>query len=159
MYAIRRELYWKYPVGETIQDDILMTLKVISAGYDFVYDTRAFSHEEPTASNDEWKRKRIQVSNLGTLRYVKEFLNPFAGFTAFALWSHKILRWFSPHLLILVIISNMFLLNCSPIFILSIYSIAVVIFDGNSWLHFQQIGDQVFGCFCFTIFTVPWEHF
>lgn len=126
MYAIRRELYWKYPVGETIQDDILMTLKVISAGYDFTYDTRAFSHEEPTASNeDEFKRKmRIQVSNLGTLRYVKEFLNPFAGFTAFALWSHKILRWFSPHLLILVIISNMFLLNCSPIFILSIYSIA-----------------------------------
>jgi cellulose synthase/poly-beta-1,6-N-acetylglucosamine synthase-like glycosyltransferase len=129
MYAIRRELYWKYPVGETIQDDILMTLKVISAGYDFTYDTKAFSHEEPTATNEaEFKRKkRIQVSNLGTLRYVREFLNPFSSFTAFALWSHKILRWFSPHLLIIAIVSNLFLLDYSPIFMLSIYLIAASI--------------------------------
>ncbi len=125
MYGIRRELYWKYPLGETIQDDLLMTLKVISAGYDFTYDTTAFSYEEPTATNeDEFKRKkRIQVGNLGALKYVKEFLNPFSGFTAFALWSHKILRWFSPHLLILVIVTNLFLLDYSPFFMFSIYMI------------------------------------
>ncbi|MBK8663375.1 MAG: glycosyltransferase [Ignavibacteriales bacterium] len=144
MYAIRRELYWKYPVGETIQDDILMTLKVISAGFDFTYDTSAFSHEEPTATNeDEFKRKkRIQVSNLGTLRYVKEFLNPFAGFTAFALWSHKILRWFSPHLLLLVIFCNLFLLDYSSFFMLSIYSIAATINLAVLGYFFNAVGQR-----------------
>lgn len=142
MYAIRRELYWKYPVGETIQDDILMTLKVIAAGFDFTYDTSAFSHEEPTATNeDEFKRKkRIQLSNLGTLRYVKEFLNPFAGFTAFALWSHKILRWFSPHLLILVILTNLFLLDYSPFFMLSIYVIGASINLAVLGYFFNSVG-------------------
>lgn len=146
MYAIRRELYWKYPVGETIQDDILMTLKVISAGFDFTYDTSAFSHEEPTATNeDEFKRKkRIQVSNLGTLRYVKEFLNPFSGFTAFALWSHKILRWFSPHLLILLIISNLLLLDFSPFFILSIYVIGASLNLALLGYFFNAVGLRFF---------------
>lgn len=144
MYAIRRELYWKYPVGETIQDDILMTLKVISAGYDFTYDTMAYSHEEPTATNeDEFKRKkRIQVSNLGTIRYVKEFLNPFTGFTAFALWSHKILRWFSPHLLIITIIANLFLLDYSPFFMFSIYMIAGTFNLAILGYFFNRVGQK-----------------
>jgi len=144
MYAIRRELYWKYPVGETIQDDILMTLKVISAGYDFTYDTMAYSHEEPTATNeDEFKRKkRIQVSNLGTIRYVKEFLNPFTGFTAFALWSHKILRWFSPHLLIITIIANLFLLDYSPFFMFSIYMIAGTFNMAILGYFFNRVGQK-----------------
>ena len=34
---------------------------------------------------------------------------PRHGFTAFALWSHKILRWFVPHAMVVALVANLFL--------------------------------------------------
>ncbi len=108
IYAIKRENYFIYPEGHPMNDDFVTCLKILGKGQHFKYDPEAFAHEEPSPSNeDEFKRKRrIQISNLGSLEYLKEFLFPFGSYTAFALWSHKILRWMTPFLFLFVLISS-----------------------------------------------------
>lgn len=104
IYAIRRELYFEYPEGVPLNDDFVTCMKVLGKGFKFNYDRGAFALEEPSPSNeDEFKRKkRIQISNLGSLRFLSEFWFPFRSVAAFFLWSHKILRWMTPFLLIIM---------------------------------------------------------
>ncbi len=108
IYAIRKENFFIYPEGHPMNDDFVTCLKVLGKGQHFKYDPDAFAQEEPSPSNeDEFKRKRrIQISNLGSLAYLKEFLFPFASYTAFALWSHKILRWMTPFLFLFMLLSS-----------------------------------------------------
>jgi len=45
------------------------------------------------------------------LRFLLPFLNPLKGFVSFGLWSHKVIRWFTPFLMIVVFIINVFLIG------------------------------------------------
>ncbi|MCA0387419.1 MAG: glycosyltransferase [Bacteroidetes bacterium] len=104
IYAMRKDLYFEYPEGVPLNDDFVTCMKVLGKGFKFNYDRGAFALEEPSPSNeDEFKRKkRIQISNLGSLRFLSEFWFPFRSVAAFFLWSHKILRWMTPFLLIIM---------------------------------------------------------
>lgn len=135
IYAIRRELYFEYPEGLPLNDDFVTCMKVLAKGYKFNYDRSAFALEEPSPSNeDEFKRKkRIQISNLGSLRFLSEFWFPFRNVAAFFLWSHKILRWMTPFLLIImfagVVLSSVFW-NFYSIILVAILSSLVMAFLG-----------------------------
>ena len=78
---------------------------------DFVYEKKAVAIEYTAPSLDiEYKRKvRICSSNLNTLKYLYELLSPKYGIIAPAFFFHKIIRWISPILLLILFISNLFI--------------------------------------------------
>lgn len=139
IYAIRRENYYRYTEGVPQQDDFITTLKVLTKGADFTYDRSAFANEEPSLSNEiEFKRKkRILISNLGSLRFLKEYFFPFRSFTAFAVWSHKILRWMTGTFMILMIIGAALLAAPWNLYSVFLGAIAATALTGllGGWLN------------------------
>ena len=72
-------------------------------GFRVIYARDALAYEKTSGSMiGEFKRKaRIGAQNFAGISEFLPLLGPGAGFTAFALWSHKIIRWCVPLLLIL----------------------------------------------------------
>jgi hypothetical protein len=77
-------------------------MKVRERGYRMIYEPAALAIEEiPPAVSHEWKRRvRIGAGDYQALRLCKACLSPAYGAFAWAFWSHKVLRWFTPHLLL-----------------------------------------------------------
>jgi poly-beta-1,6-N-acetyl-D-glucosamine synthase len=103
IYAIRKSLFQPLPLSRTnLSDDFLIPLKVVASGYDVVFEGDALATENASSSlKDEFRRKvRIGSANCFAVRQIASLLNPAKGFVAFGLWSHKIIRWAVPFLLI-----------------------------------------------------------
>ena len=92
-------------------DDFLIPLKVVELGYDVIYEGKAIGREFTSLNmQGEFLRKvRIGTANFNALKEIMPLLNPFKGYIAFGLWSHKIARWFVPFFLIILLISNIFI--------------------------------------------------
>ncbi|MCL4538730.1 MAG: glycosyltransferase [Bacteroidetes bacterium] len=117
VYAIRKNLFVPFATGARIADDFVLPLKIIQKGYYFVYEPAALAVEQSGDLKGEFKRKmRIGAAVIATLGSLKSLLNPFGGFLAYSLWSHKIIRWTVPILLILLLFSNLFLVSHSAFF-------------------------------------------
>ncbi|MBW7872959.1 MAG: glycosyltransferase family 2 protein [Ignavibacteria bacterium] len=119
IYAIRKEHYFRYPEGQPLNDDFVTAMKILGKGKEFVYDPAATAHEDPTPTNeDEFRRKkRILMYNLGSLKLLGEFFLPFKPYISFAFWSHKIIRWMTPLLLLIMLVSSFFLLEVMNYFL------------------------------------------
>ncbi len=112
IYAIRRELYQPLPL-DTVVDDFCIMMNVKKQGFDTIYNDQAQAYEEaaPTLSDEYGRRVRIGLGNFRALVANTWALSPFVGMVSWCFWSHKVLRWFAPHLLLAVFFSNLFLLN------------------------------------------------
>lgn len=115
IYAIRRNLFPTLPLDRQISDDLVISLLIINRGYRVLFEKKAIAVEATTRSfQDEFNRKkRIGICNFQALPLIANCLNPQKGFVSFALWSHKILRWFAPLILIVLFILNGSLLGNS----------------------------------------------
>lgn len=113
IYALRKDLFHPLPENKVIVDDFLIPLRAVIDGYDIVYDEEAIATEtvSPHLKAEFSRKTRIGAGNFNTLSEIKSLLNPSRGFVAFALWSHKIFRWFAPFFLAGAFISNLFLLD------------------------------------------------
>ncbi len=113
IYAIRKSLFRPLPSHKVVADDFLIPLKIVERGYDVVYDKDAVACEFAAPNlSAEFKRKvRIGAGNFHGLREILPLLNPIRGFVAFGLWSHKIIRWLVPFLLLAIFFSNLALLG------------------------------------------------
>ena len=102
IYAIRSSLFWKEIPSNTIIDDFVIGMKVREQNYRMVYEPRAVATEElPSQIKDEWKRRvRIGAGDFQALRLCAPCLKPSKGAFAWLFWSHKVLRWFTPHLML-----------------------------------------------------------
>jgi len=109
-YAIRKVSFSKVP-PKFFMDDFYITMNVIEQGKQIVFDKEAVCNEDvPTKSAEEFKRKvRISIGNFQNLMRYKSLLFSFNGIS-FAFWSHKVLRWLTPFLLITAFISTYFLM-------------------------------------------------
>lgn len=98
-YAIRKENFSPVPKN-FYMDDFYITLNVIEQGKEIVFDKEAICNEDvPTESQEEFKRKvRISIGNFQNLNRYNTLLWKFNGI-GFAFWSHKVLRWLTPFLL------------------------------------------------------------
>lgn len=98
VYAARRTLIRRLPVEHAIADDFMIPLRIVEQGYRVTYAPDAVASEiaEETVRGEFRRKVRIGAQNFNALRYVSGMLNPAKGFPAFALWSHKILRWLVP---------------------------------------------------------------
>jgi len=101
IYAVRRPLFPALP-GDLITDDFVIPMKVRAGGHRVIYDPEAVATEEAPASlGSEFRRRvRIGAGNWQALAQCASLLLPQKGFVAFSYWSHKVLRWATPFLLV-----------------------------------------------------------
>jgi cellulose synthase/poly-beta-1,6-N-acetylglucosamine synthase-like glycosyltransferase len=103
IYAIRPELFWDGIPPNTIVDDLVIGMKVRELGFRMLYDPEAVAREELPESHDEWGRRvRIGAGDYQALNLCRRCFSPRFGTFAWIFVSHKVLRWFTPHLLIVL---------------------------------------------------------
>lgn len=107
VYALRREHYRPIP-PDTIVDDFTISVDLIERGLRCHYDPEARATEEiPPRIGDEFRRRvRIGIGNYQALRRHIGLLSPRHGYAALAFLSHKCLRWFAPHCMVVALLAN-----------------------------------------------------
>jgi cellulose synthase/poly-beta-1,6-N-acetylglucosamine synthase-like glycosyltransferase len=118
IYSLRKKYFVWIPTEHPVVDDFYLSLKVLEQKKDFLYIKDAEA-EELTAPNlmAEFKRKiRGNANIFSTIKTIKRLLNPSFGVIAYSLWSHKLIRWFTPALLLLIFVLNIFLFTENEFF-------------------------------------------
>ena len=112
LYAMRRALFTRLPPS-TIVDDFVIALRLLDQGYRVLYEPLALASEETTEDygREFGRRARIAAGNFQSLGLVPGLLSPLRGFPAFAFWSHKVLRWCAPALMLVALAANVLLLE------------------------------------------------
>jgi cellulose synthase/poly-beta-1,6-N-acetylglucosamine synthase-like glycosyltransferase len=116
-YAVRRSLFPAIPAN-TIIEDFVVPLKIRGAGYRTPFEPKAIAIERnPVDPNAEFRRRaRIGAGNAQSISIIYPLLSPRYGMLAFALWSHKILRWLVPFAMVVALATNLALLD-RPVFV------------------------------------------
>lgn len=115
-YAIRRNLWEPLPAN-TINDDFVMSMRVIAKGFLGIYDVKSHSEEQELSSNRiDWNRRvRISKGNIQQVFYLLQLLSPRNGFRAWMFFSSKVMRIFLPWLMIMFLITSTILAFHDPI--------------------------------------------
>jgi cellulose synthase/poly-beta-1,6-N-acetylglucosamine synthase-like glycosyltransferase len=128
IYIIPRKLYT--PIDADLDSGFVAPLKLLERGYRTVYepDALAFVDRPPPNIRDEFiRRSRIALRGMRGLLHMRQLLNPFKhGFVAISLISTRLLRWVSPVFLIILFLSNLFLLDTA--FYLSTFIVQVAFY-------------------------------
>jgi cellulose synthase/poly-beta-1,6-N-acetylglucosamine synthase-like glycosyltransferase len=109
-FAVRRAAYTPAPVGFVV-DDFFISMAALRAGYQVLLNPAARATEDVgDHAAEEFRRKaRISVGNFQNLHEFKALLWPMWRGAALAFWSHKVLRWLTPHLLLLSLFATVVL--------------------------------------------------
>jgi cellulose synthase/poly-beta-1,6-N-acetylglucosamine synthase-like glycosyltransferase len=122
IYAIRRELFSL--LQPTDINDFINPLQIVNRGYVGIFEPDAISYERAAATfRQEFRRKtRIVSRSLQAVTRVAGVLNPFRNPRHwFALVSHKVLRWFAPCFMTLLLVASLALWN-SPFYRFAVLS-------------------------------------
>ncbi len=106
-YAIRKELFCS-PPSNFLVDDFYISMKVIEQGKRSINNLNALATEDVSNRlTEEFRRKvRIGTGNFQNLWQFAALLWPPTKPVAFSFFSHKVIRWFGPILLLLTAIST-----------------------------------------------------
>jgi glycosyltransferase involved in cell wall biosynthesis len=110
LYAIRRALY-PFPRPDTINDDYVIPLRIVQAGFRVAYEPAALAQEEAHEMGGFGRRVRIMAGNFEQLRELKPLLWPPRPLMLFFFLSHKAARLIVPAALIAIAIANLALLQ------------------------------------------------
>lgn len=107
LYAVRRELFVP-PPDDTVLDDMAVPMAVIRQGYRVVFDTdsMAFEHGARSAWEEFARKTRIVAGAIQFLKRGRQQIPWRAPQAVFSLLSHKVLRWLSP------LIGALFVVSC-----------------------------------------------
>ncbi len=107
LYAVRASAYT--PMHPELSADFALAGEVFEKGHRVVYGHGAISREEvnPEPKADFRMRVRVVVGTIHSLVVKRALLNPFRyGFFAVQLWSHKVLRYLAPVLLLVALAAH-----------------------------------------------------
>ncbi|MBX0289876.1 glycosyltransferase [Hymenobacter sp. HSC-4F20] len=109
-FAVRRSCYHPAP-RSFIVDDFFISMAVLQDGYQAINELDAICHEDVSDKlPEEFRRKaRISTGNFQNLVAFRHLLWPPWRGLSFAYWSHKVLRWLTPLLLLLMLLCNVVL--------------------------------------------------
>lgn len=118
IYALRRELFEPIP-DDSLVDDFIIPMRVFKKGYKIAYEPGARAFEMvPRDIRAEFRRGvRIAAGNFQNLIRLKSLLNPSRGMVSFCFWSHRVIRWHVPFLMIAAYLSNFFLVREGAVFL------------------------------------------
>lgn len=110
--ALRKSLF--EPIDpKLINDDAAVTINILRKGYRVIYNPDAVAYEEASKDliDDFFVKVRMTTGGFQTIATEFMFLlNPFKLYS-WAFLTHKILRWLVPYFLILILLSNLMLLE------------------------------------------------
>jgi cellulose synthase/poly-beta-1,6-N-acetylglucosamine synthase-like glycosyltransferase len=152
IYSVRKTAYTELPAD--IISDLVQPLQAIKKGYRVVFEDRALAYEETTQSTSEEFAMRVRVVTraMRGLLSVSDLLQPWKfAWTAFQLWSHKVLRWMVPLFLIVLLAANFLLLDLPfyrTVLALQLFFYLVAILNMLLPLHRQwkPLGIPLFFC-------------
>ena len=110
LYALRRALY-PYPAPSTINDDYVIPMRILQAGYRVAYDSSAVATEEAHEMAGFSRRVRIMTGNFQQLSELKALTRPLRPGPLFFFLSHKAGRLVVPIAMLAMLIANSFLLD------------------------------------------------
>jgi cellulose synthase/poly-beta-1,6-N-acetylglucosamine synthase-like glycosyltransferase len=124
-FAIRKEAFSVIPTNFLV-DDFYLNMQTLKKGFHCINESNAIVYEDVSNNlREEFRRKaRISAGNFQNLAHFFSLLFRFDGIS-FAFFSHKVLRWVTPFLIILLAVCSFFLLQyrtvyfCSSILFLS----------------------------------------
>jgi cellulose synthase/poly-beta-1,6-N-acetylglucosamine synthase-like glycosyltransferase len=133
IYAIRKAAFTPIPDGTILDDFAIPLLAKLRTGCMIVYDSEAVAREEtpPELGAEFLRRSRIGAGGFQSLGLLWGLLHPRWGWTAWALVSHKILRWLCPFFLLGMLASNL-MLFAHPFFRIGL--VAQLLFYLVSWV-------------------------
>jgi len=148
IYAVRKNLFKKFPGEYAVTDDLYQTLAVLNQNFNFIYGINAVAHEDISKEIiSEFRRKvRFAATNFQTILFFKSLLFNKRIFLSFALWSHKILRWFVPVMAILLFITSLLLVNYSQTYFIGLIIQACFYFSAlvGFLFHKMKLNGSVF---------------
>jgi poly-beta-1,6-N-acetyl-D-glucosamine synthase len=105
--AIRRTLFAPLPVA-TLHDDVVMPLRVASAGYRVVFEStaRAYDDRSRTAPREFRRKIRTQAAVLQTVLHSREFVGRLTPFVWWQFLSHTVFRLLVPYALAVLACTN-----------------------------------------------------
>ncbi|TWU55677.1 Poly-beta-1,6-N-acetyl-D-glucosamine synthase [Rubripirellula reticaptiva] len=107
IYALRKELFESLSAEDI--NDFLLPLKVVAKGYRGVFDSEAVCFEDaaPDFSGEFRRKRRIVNRSMRAVLKVPAAMNPFrVGWFAVQLIGHKVLRWFCPLFLVVMLTTS-----------------------------------------------------
>ncbi|MFQ5903272.1 MAG: glycosyltransferase family 2 protein, partial [Candidatus Binatia bacterium] len=110
IFAVRKDL--NEPLDPRVSNDMVLPIKIASHGYSVIYAPEAVSIEAGSAGEREELRRRSRIvawGLLGVISLVPDLLRKQRGFLLFQLFSRKLIRYFFPLLLAMILVSNSFL--------------------------------------------------
>ena len=101
LYAIQKSLWTPIPPA-TFMEDFFQTVKIIEKGGRIYFNPKALGYEDVSTSlSEEYKRKvRISIGNFQNLNRFKSLIIKRFRTFGFPFLAHKVLRWYTPHLLL-----------------------------------------------------------
>ncbi|QNH60583.1 glycosyltransferase [Hymenobacter sediminicola] len=126
-FAVRRACYHPAPASFLV-DDFFISMAVLQDGYQAINELEAVCYEDVSDRlPEEFRRKaRISAGNFQNLLAFRRLLWPPWRGVSFAFWSHKVLRWLTPLLLLLMLLAN-----------------AVLVLQGGGWFYQLMLAGQV----------------
>ena len=115
IYGLRKNIY--IPLERNMISDFIEPLEIFKKGYRIIYEPEAIAWENTAENSRKEFGRRIRIVTRSACSLLKnkslcELLNPLHyGNFAIQLFSHKVLRWFSGALMILIFLFNIFLLD------------------------------------------------
>lgn len=122
IYCLNKKYYTDVPKG-FISDDFFISMNVFLKGKKAILNKNAICYEDISNNMaDEFKRKtRIAIGNFQNLFYLIKKRKHMSFLLKLLFFSHKIIRWLTPFLLIIIFISLSIIKNESSIFELIFY--------------------------------------
>ncbi len=108
LHAIRKALY-PFPPAGTINDDYIISVRILSQGYRSVYEPKAIVWEEAEEMAGFGRRVRIMAGNIQQLREIPTLIR--RPLPLFFFLSHKLGRLLVPFAMIAALIASTFLLD------------------------------------------------
>ena len=107
-YAIRKDAVRPIPKNY-FMEDFFQSMQVMQRGEDVLVDTKAIVYEDvSTEIREEYQRKvRISIGNFQNLKHFYPVLYKQTFPLGFVFFSHKVLRWVTPFLLLIMLFSSL----------------------------------------------------
>jgi len=107
IFAIRKSLFRPLP-PTTIVEDFVTAMKILEDGHRVRYEpaARATEYTAPTVKDEMKRKSRIGAGGFQAIGLTAPMLNPLRGMPALGYWSHKVLRWVVPFLMLGALLSS-----------------------------------------------------
>ncbi len=127
-YAVRKSLYTPVP-DYFLVDDFYINMSVLKQGYQCIsnIDARVYEDGSNNLGEEFRRKKRISAGNYQNLSEFGSLLFSRNPGVAFSFFSHKVLRWMVPFLVLITLSTSIYLSLQSPIYLLiTLLQIAVI---------------------------------